>query len=84
MWRKVRVAFLLLILGAAAWSNWYDRLSTTDWDETLYVGVRTVRSHVASILAKLGVPTRTAATAHAIHFGLVDSAHKQTADSHFR
>jgi hypothetical protein len=39
VWRKVRIAFLLLILGVAAYSNWYDRLSTTDWDETLYVGV---------------------------------------------
>jgi hypothetical protein len=39
VWRKVRIAFLLLVLGVAAWSNWYDRLSTTDWDETLYIGV---------------------------------------------
>lgn len=39
MWRNVRIAILLLILGVAAWSNWYDRLSTTDWDETLYIGV---------------------------------------------
>jgi len=39
VWRNVRIAFLLLILGVAAWSNWYDRLSTTDWDETLYIGV---------------------------------------------
>lgn len=39
MWRNVRIALLLLILGVAAYSNWYDRLSTTDWDETLYVGV---------------------------------------------
>ena len=39
MWRNVRIAILLLILGIAAWSNWYDRLSTTDWDETLYIGV---------------------------------------------
>jgi hypothetical protein len=30
---------LLLALALAAWSNWYDRLSTTDWDEPLYVGV---------------------------------------------
>ena len=36
VWRKVRIAILLLILGVAAYSNWYDRLSTTDWDETLY------------------------------------------------
>jgi hypothetical protein len=39
VWRKVRIAFLLLFLGIAAWSNWYDRFSTTDWDETLYIGV---------------------------------------------
>jgi hypothetical protein len=39
VWRNIRIAFLLLVLGMAAWSNWYDRLSTTDWDETLYVGV---------------------------------------------
>jgi hypothetical protein len=39
VWRQVRIAFLLLFLGIAAYSNWYDRLSTTDWDETLYVGV---------------------------------------------
>ena len=39
MWRKLRIAILLLFLGVAAYSNWYDRLSTTDWDETLYVGV---------------------------------------------
>lgn len=39
MWRNLRIAILLLILGIAAYSNWYDRLSTTDWDETLYIGV---------------------------------------------
>ena len=39
MWRNIRIAILLLILGIAAWSNWYDRLSTTDWDDTLSIGV---------------------------------------------
>jgi hypothetical protein len=39
VWRQIRIALLLFILAVAAWSNWYDRLSTTDWDETLYVGV---------------------------------------------
>ncbi len=39
MWRRIRILVLLLALALAAWSNWYDRLSTTDWDETLYVGV---------------------------------------------
>jgi hypothetical protein len=39
MWRNLRIAFLMLVLGIAAYSNWYDRLSTTDWDETLWIGV---------------------------------------------
>ena len=39
MWRNIRIGILLFILALAAWSNWYDRLSTTDWDETLTIGV---------------------------------------------
>jgi hypothetical protein len=39
LWRNVRIFALLLALGIAAYSNWYDRLSTTDWDETLWIGV---------------------------------------------
>jgi len=39
VWRNVRIAILLLILATAVWSNLYDRLSTTDWDETLQVGI---------------------------------------------
>lgn len=39
MWRKLRIALLLLILGVAAYSNWYDKYSTTDWDDTLWIGV---------------------------------------------
>jgi hypothetical protein len=39
MWRTLRIATLLLILAIVAWSNFYDRYSTTDWDETLRVGV---------------------------------------------
>jgi hypothetical protein len=39
VWRNVRIAILLLILAVAAWSNLYDRLSTTGWDETLLVGI---------------------------------------------
>jgi DNA-binding CsgD family transcriptional regulator len=37
----------------------------------LFVSVRTVRGHVANILAKLGVATRTAAATHAVRHGLV-------------
>ena len=39
MWRKIRIGVLLLILAVVAWNHWYDRLSTTDWDETLTVGI---------------------------------------------
>ena len=39
--------------------------------ETLYLSVRTVERHVARILAKLDVRTRTAAAATAIAAGLV-------------
>ena len=39
MWRQIRIALLLVILAIAAWTNFYDRYSTTDWDETLTVGV---------------------------------------------
>ena len=39
MWRKLRIAILLLALAIAAYGNWYDRLSTTDWDETLWIGI---------------------------------------------
>ncbi|HTU67705.1 MAG TPA: hypothetical protein VMF52_17275 [Steroidobacteraceae bacterium] len=56
-WRNVRIAFLLLALGIAAYSNWYDRLSTTDWDETLWIGVFPIDADgnpgTASWLAKL-------------------------------
>jgi hypothetical protein len=39
MWRNVRIAILLFVMALAAYSNWYDRLTTTDWDETLWIGV---------------------------------------------
>jgi hypothetical protein len=39
VWRKIRIVILLLVLAVAAWEYWYDRLSTTDWDETLTVGI---------------------------------------------
>ena len=44
MWRNVRIAILLLILGIAAYTTLYDRLSTTDWDETLRIGVFAVNA----------------------------------------
>lgn len=39
MWRKVRIAILLVILGIAAVATWRDRVVTTSWDKTLWIGV---------------------------------------------
>lgn len=39
VWRSIRIGFLLFVLAIAAWSTWYDRLSTTDWDEPLHIGI---------------------------------------------
>jgi len=45
--------------------------SNAEIGDALFIGVRTVRAHVASILAKLDVPTRTAASSYAIRHDLV-------------
>lgn len=45
--------------------------SNAEIADALFVSVRTVRGHVAGILAKLGVATRTAAATHAVRHGLV-------------
>ena len=39
MWRILRIAILLFALAIATYSMFYDRLSTTDWDDTLRIGV---------------------------------------------
>jgi hypothetical protein len=57
VWRKLRIGILLLFLAVAACTNWYDQLSTTDWDETLTVGIFPVdesgdpatRSYIAAL-----------------------------------
>lgn len=46
-------------------------LSSPDIADALFVSHRTVSTHVASIFAKLGVNSRSAAAAHAIRHGLV-------------
>ena len=40
----------------------------------LFIGEKTVKTHVSSILSKLGVPSRTAAALHAVRTGLVPVA----------
>jgi NarL family two-component system response regulator LiaR len=48
-----------------------DGLTNADIGARLVIGVATVKTHVSSIIAKLGVSTRTEATALAIRRGLV-------------
>lgn len=38
---------------------------------SLFIGEKTVKTHVSNILSKLGVPSRTAAALHAVRTGLV-------------
>jgi len=51
MWRYLRISILLLVLGIAAYSTWYDRLSTTDWDETLWIGVFPINAEGSGVTA---------------------------------
>ena len=39
MWKFIRITVLLLVLGAVAVSSWLDKVSTTSWDKTLWVGI---------------------------------------------
>src|SRR5262245_395786 len=39
MWRNVRIAILLVLLLLAAGVTWIDRVRTTAWDDTLWVGI---------------------------------------------
>ncbi len=49
-------------------------LSNREISDRLVIGERTVKTHVSSILAKLGVPSRTQAALYAIRQGLVPPA----------
>jgi hypothetical protein len=51
MWRTLRIAILLLILGIAAYTTLYDRFTTTDWDETLWIGVFPVNAGASTVTA---------------------------------
>jgi DNA-binding NarL/FixJ family response regulator len=46
-------------------------LSNKEIGATLVIGEKTVKTHVSSILSKLGVPSRTQAALYAVRIGLV-------------
>jgi hypothetical protein len=49
MWRFLRISILLLILGIAAYTTLYDRFTTTNWDQTLWIGVFPVNAGSSTV-----------------------------------
>ena len=39
MWRMIRIAVLLVVLVLAAGITWVDRVRTTKWADTLWIGI---------------------------------------------
>ena len=39
MWKAIRITALLIVLGAVAAQAWLDRSTTTDWKNSLWVGI---------------------------------------------
>jgi two-component system, NarL family, response regulator DegU len=48
-----------------------DGLSTTDVARKLYISVKTVKNHLASIYQKLDTPDRTGAVVKAVKLGII-------------
>ena len=46
-------------------------MSNKEIGAALVIGIKTVKTHVSSILSKLGLPSRTQAALHAVRIGLV-------------
>jgi DNA-binding NarL/FixJ family response regulator len=53
-----------------------DGLTNRQIAERLVVSEHTVHRHVTNILRKLGLPSRTAAAAHAVRAGLLEPSHR--------
>jgi hypothetical protein len=39
MWKTIRITALLVVLAVVGIQTWQDRATTTDWDDTLWVGI---------------------------------------------
>ena len=39
MWRLLRITLLLLVLAVVVSQTWLDRLHTTSWNRTLWIGI---------------------------------------------
>jgi hypothetical protein len=49
MWKILRIAALLVVLAVVGLQTWLDRATTTDWDNTLWVGVFPVAADGGSV-----------------------------------
>jgi hypothetical protein len=65
MWKRARIAVLLFVLALTAFSAWVDRSSTTDWDDTLWVGIFPINAD-GSDAARDYIGSLTAAQTEAI------------------
>jgi hypothetical protein len=52
VWKILRIAVLLLILAAVAGGAWLDRVSTTSWDKTLWVGIFPLNGDGSDVTAR--------------------------------
>jgi hypothetical protein len=52
VWKVIRVAVLLLILVGVATGAWLDRVSTTSWDKTLWVGIFPLNGDGSDVTAR--------------------------------
>jgi len=59
MWRFLRLSLLLLFLGVAVYSTLYDRFTTTQWDETLWIGVFPVNAGNSDVARQYIAALRT-------------------------
>ena len=58
MWRRIRIALLLVLLFLAAGVTWVDRVRTTAWTDTLWIGIFPLngdgRPETAEFVANVG------------------------------
>lgn len=51
MWKTIRIAILLVVLAVVGAQTLFDRASTTDWDNTLWVGIFPVAADGSTVAA---------------------------------
>ncbi|HEY8508765.1 MAG TPA: hypothetical protein VIL32_10430 [Steroidobacteraceae bacterium] len=78
MWKKLRITLLLVVLAVVALQAWLDRITTTDWDSTLWVGVFPIpadnsaatRDYIASLTRQDFSSIESFFTVEAQHYGV--------------